>query len=178
MLCQGLDKEVFFLMYITDITKEVTASIKLFVDEAKVKKKIETEEDVENFQENLDKLYEWEDMKKMKFNGSKFKVLRYGPNAEINENTVYFTSSMEDIIERGTSLRDLGIILSDDGKFQDDIEKVVSKVRQRVGWLFRTFYTRRADSMKHLWKTLVQCDIDYCSQLYKPSQIQDMKIRD
>ena len=31
---------VFFLMYMTDMTKDVTASIKLFVDDAKVKKNI------------------------------------------------------------------------------------------------------------------------------------------
>ena len=28
--------------------------------------------------------------------------------------------------------------------------------------------------MKHLWKTLVQCHIDYCSQLYMPSQSQGL----
>ena len=29
---------------------------------------------------------------------------------------------------------------------------------------------RRTDHLKHLWKTLVQCYIDYCSQLYLPGQ--------
>lgn len=69
----------------------------------------------------------------------------------------------------------MGVILSDDGKFQDHIDKVFKKVRQKVGWIMRSFYTRRTDIMKHFWKTLVQCHIDYCSQLYMPGQTQGMQ---
>ena len=36
----------------------------------------------------------------------------------------------------------------------------------------RSFYTRRTDHLNNLWKTLVQCHIDYCSQLYLPGQAQ------
>ena len=38
----------------------------------------------------------------------------------------------------------------------------------------RTFFTRRTDIRKQLWKTLVQCQKDYCSQLYVPGQAQVM----
>ena len=108
----------------------------------------------------------------MLFNGSKFQILRYGSNEELKTDTLYFTDNTENIIERFSSLRDLGVILSDDGKFDSHIEKVSKTVRQKVGWILRTFYTRRTDHLKHLWKTLVQCHIDYCSQLYFPGQAQ------
>ena len=55
-------------------------------------------------------------------------------------------------------------------------DKVASKVRQKVGWVFRTFYTQRTDILKQLWKTLIQCHIDYCSQLHMPSQSTEMQI--
>ena len=51
---------IFFLIFISDMTKDVTANIKLFVDDAKVKDTINDEEDVEELQSNLDKLYDWE----------------------------------------------------------------------------------------------------------------------
>ena len=82
---------------------------------------------------------------------------------------------MEDFIDRVSSLRDLGIILSDDGRFEKHIEKVMSKVRQKVGRMMRTFYTRRKDIMVQLWKTLAQCYVDYCSQLYMRGQGQAMQ---
>ena len=166
---------VIFLMFIKDMTKEVKSNTKLFVDDAKIKESIKEEEDVEKVQEDLDKLFEWQTFNKMKFNGAKFQALRYGPNEDIKEDTIYFTENMEDIIQRVSSLRDLGIIISDDANFNEHIEKVVSKVRQKIGWMMRTFYTRRADILKQLWKTLLQCHIDYCSQLYMPGQTKGMQ---
>ena len=44
-------------MYIKDIAKNITANTKIFVDDTKVKDKIEKEEDVENLQKNLDELF-------------------------------------------------------------------------------------------------------------------------
>ena len=166
---------VFFLMFIDDITKEVTSDIKLFVDDAKIKDKIESEDDVEKLQESLDKLFKWEVDNKMKFNGAKFQLLRYGPNEDIKNNTTYFTGNMEETIEQFSSLRDLGVIMTDDAKFNTHIEKVVKTVRQKIGWILRTFFTRRTDILKQLWKSLVQCHIDYCSQLYLPSQSQGLQ---
>ena len=40
----------------------------------------------------------------------------------------------------------------------------------------RSFFTRRTDILKQLWKSLVQCHIDYCSQLYLPGQAQGMHL--
>ena len=52
---------------------------------------------------------------------------------------MYFTANMEGVIEQFSNHRDLGVILSDDAKFDLHIEKVVSRVRQKLGWIFRTF---------------------------------------
>ena len=40
----------FFLIIIRDISKEVTANMKIFVDDAKIKDSIKSEEDVEKLQ--------------------------------------------------------------------------------------------------------------------------------
>ena len=165
---------IFFLMFIDDITDDITANTKLFVDDAKVKSLIEKEEDVEALQENLEKLYNWEEVNKMKFNGNKFQLLRYGTNDDLKNNTVYFTGHMEEVIEQFSSIRDLGVIMADDGEFDQHIEKVVKKVPQKIGWILRTFYTRRTDILKQLWKSLLQCHIDYCSQLYMPGTVRGM----
>ena len=78
-------------MYVKDITDKVKADIKLFVDDAKVKKIVKSEEDVEELQENLNTLYKWEEENPMTFNGAKFKLLRFGRDLELKNNTVYFT---------------------------------------------------------------------------------------
>jgi hypothetical protein len=55
---------------------------------------------------------------------------------------------------------------------------VVKKVRQKTGWFFRTFHSRRQDLMKTLFKSLIVPLVDYCSQLWmpiKPRQIQTIE---
>ena len=73
----------------------MSANTLVYVDDSKVKDKIETEEDVSRLQDNVDKIYEWERTNNMKFNGDKFLILRYGRNHEIKEDTCYFTEYME-----------------------------------------------------------------------------------
>ena len=65
-------------------------------------------------------------------------------------------------------MKDLGVILNDEGNFKDHIEKALRKARQKLGWILRSFKSRNKWFMKHLFKTLVIPHIDYCSQLWMP----------
>ena len=76
---------------------------------------------------------------------------------------------MNDVIQHVDNCRDLGITMQDDASFSLQIEKVCKKVRQKCGWINRTFYTRNPRFMRHMWNTLVQPHVDYCSQLWAPS---------
>ena len=159
---------ILFLIYISDIGDNITSSKKIYVDDTKIKKGIRNESDVEELQEDLDKLYSWAKENNMVFNGTKFQLMRYGSDEEIKNDTNYFTGETTDIIERFENLRDLGVILSDDASFDDHILKVAKKVRQKIGWVMRTFYSRRQDLMKTLFKSLIVPHVDYCSQLWMP----------
>ena len=166
---------ILFLIYISDIGEDLTAQTLVYVDDTKVKQKVNTEEDVENLQKELEKLDNWAKSNNMNFNGKKFQVVRYGPNEELKNSTEYFSGSYDEIIERFDSVRDLGVQLSDDASFNEQIEKVCKKARQKSGWVFRTFYCRRPDFLKQMFKTLVQPHIDYCSQLWMPQEGANME---
>ena len=105
---------LLFLIFIGDISEGVSASILLYVDDSKVKTKIQETKDVEALQVDLDKIYSWERANNMKFNGGKFLVLRYGMDQELKDNTIYFTGEMQDVITQVNQCRDLGIIMQDD----------------------------------------------------------------
>ena len=161
---------LLFLVFIADLSEGVSSSILIYVDDSKSKQKINNPEDVEIHQENLNKIYQWEQENNMEFNGGKFLVLRYGKNKELKENTLYFTRDMDQVIEQVNNCRDLGITMSDDASFDSQIEKVCKKVRQKCGWIQRTFYSREHKFMKNMFNTLVQPHLDYCSQLWSPQE--------
>ena len=57
----------------------------------------------------------------MQFNGEKFEMLYYSSNSDLNNSTNYFTPEFEDIIAVKDSLRDLGVIISDDATFSNQL---------------------------------------------------------
>ena len=161
---------ILFLIYISDIGDKLNVEPLVYIDDTKAIKKIHNEDDVEKLQEDISKLHEWGKRNNMEFNNGKFVVLRYGKNVEIKENTSYFSGDTEEIIEEKESTRDLGIIMQNNACFNEQIDKVCKKVRQKSGWLFRTFYNRQSWFLRHMWNSLVQPHIDYCSQLWAPGE--------
>ena len=159
---------ILFLIYISDIGQDLIASTLVYVDDTKVNQRVTSEQDIEALQEELIKLDSWAKENNMEFNKGKFVVMRYGQNEALKNETEYFSGNYEEIIERKDSVRDLGVQLADNGAFEEHIEKVCKKVRQKSGWLFRTFYSRNTQFLKQLFKSLVQPHIDYCSQLWAP----------
>ena len=84
---------------------------------------------------------------------------------ELKENTIYFSAD-NNIVEEKEVLRDLGIMVNNEANFDHHIEKVCKTVKQKSGWILRTFRCRKPYVLTLLWKSLVQPNIDYCSQLY------------
>jgi hypothetical protein len=108
---------ILFLIYVTDIGNELSVEPLVYVDDTKVLKEIESEEDVEKLQEDLKKLHNWGKKNNMEFNKGKFVVLRYGKDKEIKESTTYFSGDTEEVIEEKESTRDLGVIMQSDACF-------------------------------------------------------------
>ena len=113
---------------------------------------IDSEKDVEDHQDDLNTIYNWQQENNMLFNGNKFELLRYGTNEEIKESTIYLTPEYEDVIEVKENLRDLGIIMSDDATFSHHINEVCTKVTQECGWILRTFSNRQKHFLKMMGK--------------------------
>ena len=160
---------ILFLIYVQDMGDHMKKThVSKYVDDTKLISAIENEQDILQTQDDLEIIYDWKNQNNMALNGPKFNVLRYGTNISLKENTLYFTEGMENIVETKDSIRDLGLILDDNMGFKSHIEKVCKTVKQKIGWVLRSFVSRDINFMKQLWKTLIIPHIDYCSQIYMP----------
>ena len=65
--------------------------------------------------------------------------------------------------------------MSSNGSFSEHIEQVCTKARNMCSWILRTFHDRSPILMITLWKSLVQPILDYCSQLWNPTQSRLLK---
>ena len=50
---------ILFLIYISDIGENIKSSKKVYVDDTKLIKAVKNEDDVQELQDELDKLYKW-----------------------------------------------------------------------------------------------------------------------
>ena len=58
--------------------------------------------------------------------------------------------------------------MSKDGTFRKHIEATVMTAKKQCAWILRTFRTKDTLPLLTLWKSLVLCKLDYCSQLWSP----------
>lgn len=107
----------------------------------------------------------------MEFNSDKFELLRYRGRStkDIQSHTTY-RSNDGSTIEEKEHVRDLGITLSNDATFTQHIMERCEAVKSKIAWVLRTFKSRQPTPMLTLWKTLILCHLDYCSQLWSPSK--------
>ena len=104
----------------------------------------------------------------MTFNSGKFECLRYWTDPEKAPPHQYLGPDKKPI-EVKTDLRDLGVQLSSNLSFSLHIENTATSASRLVGWGLRTFLGRGRRVMLTLLKSLVQPKLDYCSQLWSPS---------
>lgn len=162
---------LLFLIYICDIdcnTKYCKTS--QFADDTRLLGIVRSQDDFKRIQEDLTTIYNWAEINNMAFNSSKFEVLRYRQPKHILANKDYKTPEGDTIIQ-ANHLRDLGVTISDDASFHCHIDNIVAKARKIMGWILRTFQTREANTLTTLFKALILPIVEYCCQLWSPTNI-------
>ena len=159
---------LIFLIMIGDIDNETIHSIvKSFADDTRATKSINSMDDVQKLQSDLQLIYYWTVSNNMELNDIKFELLRYGLNQTIKDVTEYYTPQGKTITTKNT-VKDLGVLMSDDCRFKQQINAISEKAKNLISWILRTFKTREYEVMITLYKSLVLPILEYCSVLWSP----------
>ena len=163
---------LIFLILVGDIDNNISQDTKVrsFADDTRATRGVATVADTICLQEDLNRIYNWTENVNMKLNDDKFEVLRYGTNNELKESTTYTTPKGLPI-EAKTEVKDLGVVMSDDNKFNKQIDQVITKAKNMASWILRTFRTRARVPMLTLYKSLVLPILEYCSVLWCPLSV-------
>ena len=165
---------LIFLVLIADIDQNVvSALVSSFADDTRVTHGISCNADSTSLQDDLKTIYAWAKSNNMEFNSDKFDTLHYA--SEKDTTPTNYEADNGESIERQDSLRDLGITMSCEANFKQHIQNKCSSMKDKIGWVLRTFKTRKKDAMLTLWKTLILSDHDYCSQLWSPTTTGDIQ---
>ena len=159
---------LIFLILIGDIDDDVIESfVKSFADDTRATKSVKTAEDVNALQRDLQSIYEWTTKNNSELNDVKFEALRYGKNDDLKQSTCYTTPSGK-VIEVKDCVKDLGVYMSSNCLFKDQINAVIEKAKNIISWILRSFTSRKHTAMMTLYKSLVIPILEYCSVLWSP----------
>ena len=85
-------------------------------------------------QEDLNTIYQWSSNNNMKFNSDKFECIRYGKKKELHDNTHYL-SDTNTVITPMDQINDLGVILSSNCLFKNQINEIVKTANKLCAWI-------------------------------------------
>jgi len=72
--------------------------------------------------------------------------------------------------------KDLGVIVSDDLKWEQQCSQTVAKANKVLGLIKRNFIDRSKEAIIPLFKSLVRPHLEYCCQIWNPHYIKDIKL--
>ena len=162
---------LLFLVYINDMSSYIQHSqILKFADDTKCFNHISSISDQNILQEDIDALFTWSRDSDLNFNLKKFVHLSF----KSKFNTTY---NMSDacIPCMDSHNKDLGIILSEDLSWGKCYKSITAHAYKVLGLIRRTFLpSRLASTMVKLYVSLVQSQLFYCTQIWRPHLMKDI----
>ena len=162
---------ILFLIYINDLDDDITSKVLKFADDTIFFRKIESDADRQQLQNDLNKLNEWSEKWQMLFNYGKCKCLHTGHGNEDAQYTMGDTALNTTVKEK-----DLGLTISADMKVSEQCAIAAAKGNQILGLIRRNIVYKEKELIILLYKTIVRPHLEYCIQAWRPYRKKDIDI--
>ena len=164
---------LLFLIYVnglTDLPFSPLTRLILYADDIFIFKPISSSVDMSSFQSDLDSISSWLSSHFLQINSSKSKYIFFSHKPFSYFDSFSKLTISQSPIERVSSFRYLGIILSSSLSWSPHISFVLNKSRKILGLLFRHFSPHSSPStLIRLYISLVRPILEYGSIIWDPS---------
>ena len=166
---------MLFSLYINDLPETLKfAQISMYADDAKIFAPIKSQQNIEQFQEDIDHLVTWCQTWRLRLNPQKCLLVQYNPRSIMRQYQPEYKINGASLIKKAQA-RDLGIIISEDIKFHNQVNSVCSRATKEIHRIRRCFITRTPSFLCNMFKTYVRPHMEYAVEVWNPSYIGDKK---
>ena len=131
---------LLFILYINDLPKYIkNCYLMIFADDSKIIRAINSMEDRVLFSEDIQSVTEWAVHNKMELNKLKYQLLEYGQNEDLK---MPYNIDETTKISKDSTVKDLGVNMTEDMLFDEHICKIRKKAKQVAGWIMRLVKSR------------------------------------
>lgn len=156
---------LLFVLFINDLLTSLSSS-SAFADDLKVFRKINDVTDCHILQREVSKIVEWCNKNRMSLNVKKCAVLSITHKPQ---KTMFDYHIQNEILERVTTIKDLGVIIDEKMSFEPHVNYICRKAYRMLGFIFRCgkYFSNRS-TMLLLYNTLVRSSLEYCTTVWNP----------
>jgi hypothetical protein len=161
---------LLFLLFINDLPDSIASHIKLYADDSKIIRIIQSEQDTIDLQNDIDAAAEWSRKWLLPFNVEKCKVMHVGRPGNRSNN--FYTMSDIDGTRRVLAVtateRDFGVLVSSDLKVRAQVETAASIANRTLGRLKKKFRSRGLGLWRALYLAYVRPQLELAVQSWSP----------
>jgi hypothetical protein len=158
---------LLFLIFIDDISQVVANSgLKIFADDTKVYFKTRHDTDHRKFTYDARKVFGWAHNNRLDVAMHKCQVLHLGSG-----NPQRLLSIGGNVLETTSSIKDLGVIMSQTLKFTEHINAITRAAYQRTGLIFKCFITRDREFLTKMFTSFCRPKLEYNTCVWSPHKV-------
>ena len=155
---------LMFLVYINDINKNITSSIRLFADDCVIYKTVTSMQEAEQLQDDLRKVYEWTNKWQIKLNVDKCTVLRC-TRSQMPIQYMYTLICNLDVKRLHTYL---GVEIDNTMSWSPHIQTVSNRATKVFNFVKRNLGNCPASTKRIAYLTLVRPIMEYAAPVWDP----------
>ncbi len=167
---------LLFVIFINDLPEVIKIHIKLYADDSKIFRIIESDTDAQRLQQDIDAAVEWSRRWLLPFNIDKWKVMHVGRGKKRSTHTYTMTAQDGTRHQLGTTTveRDLGVLVSDDLKVRAQVEAAAARANNKLGQLKKSFQSRSPELWSLLYNVYVRPHLEYAIVAWSPHLERDI----
>ena len=159
---------LLFLIFINDIAKNVSSSIRLFADDCLMYRETQNQEQCQLLQKDLDTLAAWSITWGMAFNVSKCNIISI-TNAT-KKKQVFGYSMNNQVLKTVNSTAYLGLTINDKLQWGEHINSISGAANRMLGFLARTLTKCPQKLKEKAYMTAVRPKLEYGAAIWDPHQ--------
>ena len=160
---------LLFIIYINMLIQKCeTKNMFLYADDIKIFKEIRSEDDMQDLQALIDKMYDWTNYSLLRFHPEKCVTMRLTPtrNESKHQKGMYNMDCTR--LNEVTMEKDLGVYVDNKLSFHEHINIIVKKANGLVSLIRRTFVHLDQSMFKHVFTTIVRPHLEYAAPIWNP----------
>ena len=165
---------LLFLAYINDMPLATNSTIALFADGSFIYRIINTKEDANQLQNDLNNLVAWENDWSMQFHPEKCKLLRITNKRNIIDASYYIHGTQ---LENVKKAKYLGVTLTSKLSWNVHISGICAKAHSTRYFLQRNLVKSSKDTRLSCYKTFIRPIVEYASTVWDPSDNEKLRLQ-